>query len=139
MAAVEDDVPLLAASVRQWIRIDECRQVLRCRILLAGDDQLGLGPANRQLGQDFADPRIAARVAEQNQVVCPHVVTRDILVVLDRQLTAEVAVPFVGEPLEAGLSVGVYPRVPRASRTMYAQKPGRERIVDRPRQPRTLC
>ena len=67
------------------------------------------------------------------------VLRRDVRVVLDGQLAAEVAVPLVGESLQAGVRPRLHGRVPGRARAADAEERGGEGVVDRPLQPRPLA
>lgn len=83
------------------------------------------------MGQHFRNVRITARIAEKDQISRPNIVGSHVRVVFDREFTAKVVMPFVGESLQAGGGVSLHGCVPRSPSATHAKKRRRERVVNR--------
>ena len=128
--------PACAASGFGWIRPGRDRPPdtsRRRRPLRSSSSWIG------SFGRTLAIHGLLPGSPNRIRLLVAHVVLGDRRVVLDRQFAAEVVVPFVGEPLQARVGVGLDLRVPRLAGAADAQKRRREGVVDRAWQPRPLA
>ena len=88
VAAVEDDVVILRAG--QGIGADELHAVIGGGVAFFAELERVAGPLERELREDFVDPRIAAGIAEEEEVevAVAHVFFGDVGIVPDGEVAA---------------------------------------------------
>lgn len=102
MSTVEDDVA--AGGTGQGIWANQLDAVIGSRVPIFAKLKRVAGPLERELGEDFADPAIASRIAEENEIRAAYVVLSHVGVVFDGKVATVVTSPFIGEAFQIGIS-----------------------------------
>jgi len=137
MAAVEHDVT--AGGGGQRVGGDQGQCVVGCREALLPDLH-GVGrPPHGELRQEFANPAVAAGIAEQHEMPVAEVFGGHVGVVLDRERAAIVKPPLPGEPPQVRLGPAADRLMGGLAGAADAEKRRREGVVDRPLEARSLA
>ena len=91
-------------------------------MVLATEPDLVARPDQWEPGQDFPDPTINPRIAEEDQVRSAHILFRHVAVILHGQVAAVVTPPLIGEAPQARLGPGPDGRVPGPARPPDAEE-----------------
>src|ERR1043166_3984181 len=135
MAAVDDEVVVFFP---EWAAANKCGSVVCSRVARVPKSELLLVPSDGQLRQSLANPKIASRIAEKDQVVHLEIIFGDFLVVLDFQVSPKVPAPFIGKTLQVRFGPGLNGWIPGFPGSPHAEERLSEGIIDRALKARTF-